>query len=151
MKRLFHVGVLVLFLTGGWGAASAAASCPRAQGHACCAAKYAARGDAPTREHAGMTMDGMADTSHCEAAAVSFGQSPGACAHCMSHSGIPGTAAVRAHAPAQSSRDLSAPAPSSLKALSAHSPSFAPPVFSRQHAPPRTSTSRHVLVGVFLI
>lgn len=151
MKRLFHVGVLVLFLTGGWGTVLAGASCPRAQGHACCVAKAAPHDNAPTHAHGRVTMDGMADTSHCEAAEDSLKQSPESCAHCMSHSSAPGTSAVIAYVPAHSSRDLSASAPASLKTLSASASSFAPPVFSRQHAPPRTSTSRHILVSVFLI
>jgi hypothetical protein len=151
MKRLFHVGVLVLFLTGGWGTVLAGAPCPRAQGHACCAAKGAPHADAPERAHGHLTMNGMARMSHCETAVNSLSQSPESCAHCMSHSGTPGTSAVPAYVPAPASRDLSAPALASLKTLPETAPSFAPTVFSRQHAPPQTSTPRHLLISVFLI
>ena len=154
MKRLYHIGVITLLLAVNWGAVLAAAPCPRAQGHACCHAKSLAHGHGMSPAHDGMAvggMEGMAALSDDGGNGEALDQPLESCAHCMSHSGFPVTAVVASGAQGQSGRELSAAPPPTLKTSAAHPSSFAPPVVSRQHAPPGASHSRHLLIGVFLI
>jgi hypothetical protein len=153
MKRLSHIGVITLLLTVNWGAVLAAASCPRAQGHACCHAKSSAHEHGMSPTHDGMATGGMgnmAALSDDDGNVEALDQPPESCRHCMSHPGVPVTAVVSS-AQGQSARELSAAPTTTLKTSAAHPSSFAPPVVSRQHAPPGASTSRHVLISVFLI
>jgi hypothetical protein len=157
MKRLFHMCVIWLLLTGSWGALTAAAFCPRAQGHACCHAKSSAREHSheAASAHDGMMMADMEDTSAASAFVGDVGaveQPPDSCPHCMGHSGLPYTEVVLANAPGPSARDMSAATPEAQESFIPLASSFAPKVISRQHAPPGTSAQhRHVLISVFLI
>jgi hypothetical protein len=154
MKRLFHIGVLALLLTGNWGSVLAAASCPRAQGHACCHAKSPAHEHEAAPAHDGMTMggsDGMSAATADVVGADTFEQPSESCAHCMGHSGAPVMAVVLATAPRQTTRDLSATAPEAQEPFARLVSSFASTVISRQHAPPGSAAPRHVLISVFLI
>lgn len=160
MKRLFYIGAIALLLNGIWGTVLAAASCPRAKGHACCRAKSSGHEKMamPAHErvemHVSMTMDGMHEVAaipQCDEAEVALVQTPESCAHCTSRSGDSSRAAVVPYAPAQTARDLSAATPATLKRLVSPVSSIPLPVASRQHSPPRSSTSRHILISVFLI
>jgi hypothetical protein len=160
MKRLFHIGVIALLMLGNWGTALAAFSCARAQGHACCMRKSAAHEATAAPAHDAMMMDGMMDDMAVSSDVVAVSpevdvaaldQAQGICAHCMAHSGAQGAAAAVPHVPARSSRELSATAPRTLKTLAALASSFAPRLFSRERAAPLSSTSRHVLISLFLI
>jgi hypothetical protein len=97
------------------------------------------------------SMDGMAVSPDVDVEGAALDQAQGSCAHCMGHSGIKGEAVLVTCASAQSSRELSASAPATSKMPTALASPFASRPHSRQHAPPRTSTSRHVLISVFLI
>jgi hypothetical protein len=156
MKRLFHICVILLLLTGGWGAVLTAAFCPRAQGHACCPAKSSVQEHehGTAAAHDGMM---MADTGDSYAVSASEGDGRAvvepshSCPHCMGHSGVPVTEVFLANAPGQSARDMSTAAPEAQETFAPPASSFTPTVISRQHAPPKASSRRHVLISVFMI
>jgi hypothetical protein len=169
MKRLFHIGVITLLLAGSWGTALAASCfCPRAQDHACCRAEYSAHehGTAPahdgmemsrdemTMTDDGMTMTDMKGTSPASVFEGNVGaveQPAEPCPHCMGHSGVPVRVIILADSPGQSARGLCTATPEAHEPFVPLASSYAPPVISRQHAPPTALAPRHVLIGVFLI
>lgn len=70
---------------------------------------------------------------------------------CASRPEVPPIPAVASRGAEQSKQDLGAILKPALKAITPLTTSFAPPVTSRQHAPPGAATARHVLISVFLI
>jgi hypothetical protein len=74
-----------------------------------------------------------------------------ACRHCMSHSGAPNAPISSVTVPDQSKKDFgSIPLPVS-RFLVRPSITLAQIGLPREHAPPGTSTPRHILINVFLI
>jgi hypothetical protein len=156
MRRVTSfIGITLLaLLASGWGNALAAALCPKMQVASCCLTKTT-HDSAPSHEAMamdGMTMDSMAMMPAAEAEANSAGQPAASCAHCLSSPDLPFKSVVTVNSVRESERNLSAPiAAPVLRSLAEFSSSFAPPISSRQHAPPGSSTSLHVLINVFLI
>lgn len=75
----------------------------------------------------------------------------GPCPHCFSKSEYPTSTVVAVKGVERSKRDLGVILQQAVKALAPQTSSFAPPVSSRQHAPPGVSIPRHVLISIFLI
>ena len=146
---------LLALLVSGWGNVLAAALCPKMQVASCCLMKTTHDSSAPSHEAMamdGMAMDSMAMMPAAEVEANSMGQPAASCAHCLSSPDLPFKSVVTVNSVRESERNLSAAvAASVLRSLAAFSSSFAPPISSRQHAPPGSSTSLHVLINVFLI
>src|SRR5207248_3812591 len=145
---------LLALLVSGWGNVLAATLCPKMQVASCCLTKTTH--DSASQHEAmamdGMSMDGMAMMPAAEVEANSMGQPAASCAHCLSSPDLPFKSVVTVNSVRESERNLSAPiAASVLRSLAAFSSSFAPPISSRQHAPPGSSTSLHVFISVFLI
>jgi hypothetical protein len=140
---------LLALLLSGWGNVLAAALCSKMQVASCCLIKTT-HDSAPS--HEAMAMDSMAMMPAADGEANSMSQPAASCAHCLSSPDLPFKSVVTVNSVRESERNLSAPvAAPVLRSLAAFSSSFAPPVSSRQHAPPGSSTSRHVLINVFLI
>lgn len=147
MKRLPPVAIGLLLFVSGWGQTLAAAFCTHAQGgHACCRANRSSH----KHEH----------TSRHEAAPPSFDTNTGGviasldqpaeqCGHCMSHPRLPAVPTAGAASQSNSVEGLAAPPVAAF--ADAATPIFTTAIISRQHAPPRVSSSRHVLLSVFRI
>jgi hypothetical protein len=151
-QRLLSTGILLLALFASvWGSVFAAAFCPHVKlGHACCRTR---RGhDQSAHAMAGEMQ--MGDTQMLPAAdpvnegdAISQPVEP--CEHCMGRSQAPAVSFALVEINRTHHRADAPPAASSQLALS--STSFTAHVTSRQHAPPGTSTTRHVLINIFRI
>ena len=151
MRRVTSfIGITLLaLLVSGWGNVLAAALCPKMQVASCCLMKTT---HDSASQHEAMAMDGMAMMPAAEVEANSIGQPAASCAHCLSSPDLPFKSVGTVNSVRESERNLSAAvAASVLRSLAAFSSSFAPPISSRQHAPPGSSTSLHVLINVFLI
>ena len=150
MKRLLLICVISLLFVSGWGHVLAAAFCPNMQDMPACHMQ-AEKVSTPSPEgHEGMEMGDMQmppDSTEGKAGAL---ESPLASC-CASRPEVPPAPIVTSRGAEQSKQDLGAILKPALKAIAPLASSFAPPVTSRQHAPPGTATARHVLISVFLI
>lgn len=157
MKRfLLIAGILLLFVSG-WTHVLAASLCSHTQGaHACCLTKKA--GHEEVSSHHEMAMQGMEgmEIPSQEAApasdesALSLGKPVEECAHCLGHSQsqtVP-VASITSGQSGQGDRTLATPLTRLLTPLTS---AFVSPITSRQHAPPGTTASRHVLINIFRI
>lgn len=156
MRRITSfIGIILLaLLASGWSNVLATALCPNMQVASCCLMKMKHKS---ASSHEAMAMDGMEMDSAEMMTAVdveanSISQSTPACALCLNRSELPIKSVVMVNLVRDSRRDLSAAPDAAVPgSLAPFSSLFALPVTSRQHAPPVTSTSRHVLINVFLI
>ena len=150
MKRLLLICVISLLCVSGWGHVLAAAFCPNMQDMPGCAMQSAST-STPTHEgHEGMEMGDMQNRSSApEDNLGALERRLASC--CASRPEAPPAPVVASRAAQQSKEDFGAILKPALKAIAALAPSFAPPVTSRQHAPPGATTPRHVLISVYLI
>jgi hypothetical protein len=158
MRRFLLTASVLLLFVSGWSQVLAASLCSHTQGaHSCCVKKNAGHGEASA--HQGMAMDGMesmempseesAPAAGNEIAA-SFGKHLEECAHCLGHSQSQ-TVPFAFITSDQSRRGDETLAPPATVVVTSLGSAFATPVTSRQHAPPGTTKSRHVLISLFRI
>jgi hypothetical protein len=151
MKRLLLICVISLLFVSGWGHVLAAAFCPNMQDMPGCAMQKArTTSTSPHEGHEGMEMGDMQMPPSAAEDKVGALERP-LVSCCVSRPEVPPAPAVASRAVEQSKQDLGAILKPALKAIEALASSFAPPVLSRQHDPPGSTTSRHVLISVFLI
>lgn len=152
MKRLLLICVISLLFVSGWSHVLAAALCPNMRVASTCPMQ---KGNHPASSHEAMEMGemgGMQMTQVVEEGEVTAVDPPmGSCPHCFSKSEYPTSVVVAIKGVGQPKRDLGVILRQTLKAITPLISSFAPPVSSRQHAPPQATTARHVLISVFLI
>jgi hypothetical protein len=165
MKQPFLIALALLLGMSSLGHVSAAAICPHMRGHECCLVKTVRHQHDSGCTHEAMAMDGMVmddmatvdisttsspNVSNNEVLANKFEQLVESCAHCLGHSGL-FNAPVSFVSVADQSKKIvwvALPVPAFLV------PSPMTPAQSglpRQHAPPGTSASRHILISVLLI
>lgn len=150
MKRLLLICVISLLFVSGWGHVLAAAFCPKMQDMPGCTMQKESAATSNGEGHEGMEMGDMqAASSNMESQANALERLFVSC--CASRPEIPPAPVVASRGAEQSKQDLGAALQQTLKAIAPQTPSFATPITSRQHAPPGASTSRHVLISVFLI
>lgn len=148
MKRLLLICVISLLFVSGWGHVLAAAFCPHMQDMPGCPMQ--AGSTTSTSSHEGMEMNDMQMTpTITESEARATAQPLFSC--CTSRPEVPPSPVMASRGAEQPKQDLGATFQQARKALAPQTASFAPPVSSRQHAPPGASTPRHVLINVFLI
>jgi hypothetical protein len=153
MKRLLLISVISLLFVSGWSHVLASAFCSKMQAKATCPMQMK---DHSPSSHEAMAMGEMGDMQMSETT-VADGEvgalSPplGSCPHCFSKSEHPTSTAITAKGVEQSEQDLGAVLQQTLNDVAPQTSSFAPPVTSRQHAPPGAATARHVLINVYLI
>lgn len=165
MRQPFLIALALLIGMSSLGHVFAAAFCPRMRGHECCLAKTASHQRVSGCTHEAMAMDEMVmddmatvdkstlsfpTASENEVLANEFGQPVESCAHCLSHSGLSNAPASFVNVPDQSNKTVSLALP--VPAFLVPPPmTLAQSGLPRQHAPPGTSASRHLLISVFLI
>jgi hypothetical protein len=157
MRRLPIFVLICLLFASGWSPVLAAAFCPRAEGHDCCAAESAGvRHDMPAH-HQGADMDGMeamrpahAHGGHAGWAAALDRQIKD-CAHCVAHSGGTNVPAVTFSVPGNSGKDAASAPPQVQRFFFPASLSQNRLISSRPHGPPVEKSPRHLLINVFLI
>lgn len=165
MRRPFLIALALLLGMSSLGHAFAAAFCPHMRGHECCLVKTASHQHVSGCPHEAMAMDGMVmddvatvdistqsspNVSDNEVLANEFEPLVEPCAHCLGHSGLFNAPISFVNVPHQSNKTVSVALPV---------PAFLVPCpmtpaqsgLPRQHAPPGTSASRHLLISVFLI
>jgi hypothetical protein len=177
MKRFFSTSLALLLVMGSLGHAFAAAFCPGSLARECCAAKTSNQKHDSSSCHHDMTaqakpMDDMSmDDMAMQATSVEtpnlspqpivdarvpadmpankLEQPDQFCAHCWSHSGGSNAPASFVTVQDESRKAVdSAPLPvSSFRSLTPARQNGSP----REHAPPRTSVPRRILISVFLI
>ena len=153
MKRLLLIAVISVLFMSGWSHVVAAALCPNMQVKTSCPMQMM---DHSTSSHDAMEIGEMVDMAMPDTT-VSGGEANavdppmGSCPHCFSQSEHPTSTVVAVKAVDQSKRDLRVILHQSLTPIASQASSFARPVLSRQHAPPRAPTARHILINVFLI
>jgi hypothetical protein len=160
MRRFLLTASVLLLFVSGWSQVLAASLCSHTPGaHACCRTKDAGHEHGQASSHHEMAMDGMEGMempaeevapADNKSNAISVGQPVADCAHCLGHSQTQ-TVPVASITSDQSGRGNEPLAPPVTGLLSPLASAFAPPITSRQHAPPGTVTSRHVLISVFRI
>jgi hypothetical protein len=153
MKRLLLISIISLLFVSGWSHVLAAAFCPQMQVKASCPMQMR---DHSTSSHEARVMGEMGDmqmpeTTVSEGEVNAVDPPLGSCPHCFTKSNYPTSTVVTAKAVERSKRDLGVILQQTLKAIAPPSSTFAPPVSSRQHAPPQGTTARHVFISVFLI
>src|SRR5436853_4491618 len=152
MKRLLLISVISLLFVSGWSRVLAAAICPKTQAMTACPMQI---GDKPTSSHEAMEMDEMGDMQMpptiTDGEANALSQPMGLCPHCFSQPNQQNSTVVASKGVDQSRKDFGSALQQAIKVITPQTSSFAPPVASRQHAPPGASTARHVLISVFLI
>jgi hypothetical protein len=150
MKRLLLICVISLLFVSGWSYVLASAFCPDMQDMPNCHMQTGNAFTSPHKGHEGMEMGDMQMASvTTESKAHKLERPLVSC--CASRPQIPPAPIVARRGAEQSKQDLGALLKPALKAITQPTSSFAPPVTSRQHAPPGDSTPRHVLISVFLI
>ena len=150
MKRLLLICVSSLLFVSGWSHVLASALCPDMQDMPDCHMQAETVSTSRHEGHGGMEMGDMQmKPTAIEGKAGALARPLVSC--CASRPEIPPAPAVASRGAEQSKQDLGAILKPALKAIEPLAPSFAPPVTSRQHAPPGDSTQRHVLISVFLI
>jgi hypothetical protein len=153
MKRLLLISIISLLFVSGWSHVLAAALCPQMQVKASCPMQM---DDHSPSSREAMQMGEMGDMQMSETT-VSDGQvnavNPplGSCPHCFSKSEYPTSTVIAVKGVERSGRELGIILQQTTKAFAPLTSSFAPPISSRQHAPPEATTARHVLISVFLI
>jgi hypothetical protein len=147
MKRLLLICVISLLFVSGWSHVLASAFCSNMKDMPGCAMQM---GNTSTSGHEGMEMGDMQMPPTAAGDKVGSLEQPLASC-CASRPEIPPAPIVASRGAEQSKQDLGAILKPALKAITQPTSSFAPPVSSRQHAPPGASTPRHVLISVFLI
>ena len=148
MKRLLLICVISLLFVSGWSHVLAATFCPNMQDMPGCAMQT---GHTSTSSHEGMEMYDMQMTPTIAESEVNAMQQPQMFSCCTSRPELPSSPVIASRGAEQSKQDLGAILQQAIKALAPQTISFAPPISSRQHAPPGASTPRHVLISVFLI
>ena len=150
MKRLFLICVISLLFVSGWSHVLAAAICPNMQDMPSC---HMQTGNASTslhEGHKGMEMGDKQMTRPVVASEVNSLERPLASC-CASRPALPPSSLIVSKGAEQPKKELGVALQKTPKAIAPPTLSFAPPITSRQHAPPGVSTQRHVLIGVFLI
>jgi hypothetical protein len=153
MKRLLLISIISLLFVSGWSHVLAAALCPKTQAMAACPMQA---GDKTTSSHETMGMAEMGDMQQMPAT-IAEGESNvveqpmGSCPHCFKQPEQQNSPVVVSKGAEQSKRNLSVILQQAVQVITPQSTSFAPPISSRQHAPPQPTTARHVLISVFLI
>jgi hypothetical protein len=159
MRRFLLTASVLLLFVSGWSQVLAASLCSHTPGaHACCRTKGAGHEHGQASSHQGMVMDGIESMEMpfedaapaTNESAISFGQPIADCAHCLGHS-QPQTVPVASITSDQSGRVKEPLSPPVAVAPVPLASAFAPPVTTRQHAPPGALTARHVLISVFRI
>jgi hypothetical protein len=150
MKRLLLICVISLLFVSGWNHVLAAAFCPNMQDMPGCHMQKAPASASQHEGHEGMEMGDMQMPPNATESNVGALERPLASC-CASRPEVPPAPAIASRGAEQSRQDLGAIPKPALKAITQPTPSFAPPITSRQHAPPGTATARHVLISVFLI
>ena len=147
MKRILLIGVISLLFVSGWSHVLAAAFCPNMKEMPGCPMQ---KESPSTTEHAGMEMGGMEVPSSPTSEVVgALERLPLSC--CANRPYAPPAPTVASKGAEQSKRNPLAILKPALKVIARLATSFAPPVISRQHAPPGASTPRHVLISLYLI
>ena len=150
MKRLLLISVISLLFVTGWGHVLAASFCPNMQDMPNCHMQTGNVSISPHKGHEGMEMgDKQTRQSAPQSKAGALERPLVSC--CASRPEVPPAPVIPSRGAQQSKQDLGAILKPALKAITRPASSFAPPVTSRQHAPPGDSTPRHVLISVFLI
>ena len=175
MKQPFLVALALLLGMSSLGHVFAAAFCPHMRGHECCLVKTVSHQHVSGCTHEAMAMDGMVmddvamdnmkmddmatvdistpsspNVSDNEVLANKFEQLVESCAHCLGHSGLSNAPVSFVSVPDQSKKTVSVALP--VPAFLVPSPMTpAQSGLPRQHAPPGTRASRHILISVFLI
>ncbi|HEX7316486.1 MAG TPA: hypothetical protein VF297_21465 [Pyrinomonadaceae bacterium] len=157
MRRLSIFGLICLLFASGWSPVLAAAFCPRARGHDCCATTAAGEEHKQAAHHHGMEMGGaeMPSPEHArdghDGTAAAIDRKVEDCAHCAAHSGVPTAPAVTFGAPDSSGKEAASAPPQVHRFFIPASLATNLLVSSRPHGPPGVTTPRHVLINVFLI
>lgn len=147
MTRLLLICVISLLFVSGWGHVLASAFCPNMRDMSGCGMQA---GKASASSPEGIEMGDMQTAaSATESKADRLEQPLASC--CASRSQVPPVPVFASRGAEQSKQDLGAALRNAPKVIMPPAPSFAPPVRSRQHAPPIDSTQRHILISVFLI
>ena len=165
IRQPFLIALALLLGMSSLGHVFAAAFCPHMRGHECCLVKTVSHQHVSGCTHEAMAMDGMKmddmatvdvsaltfpTVSDSEVLANRFERPVESCAHCLGHSGLPNAPVSFVSVPDQSKKIVSVALP--VPAFLVPSPiTPAQSGLPRQHAPPGTSASRHILIGVFLI
>jgi hypothetical protein len=147
MKRLFLICVISLLFVSGWSHVLAAAFCPNMQDMPAC---HMQAESVSTSSHEGMEMGDMKNRQSATESKTGALESPLASC-CASRPEVPPAPVASSRGAEQSRQDLGALLKPALKAITQPTSSFAPPITSRQHAPPGAAIARHVLISVFLI
>jgi hypothetical protein len=162
MRRLLIITVISLLLVSGWSHVLAAALCPQMQVKASCPMQMMEHSPssheamAKGAKGANGAMGEMGDMPVSETAVstaeVNALDPPmGSCPHCFSKSEYPTSNIPAVKGVNQGKRNLRVILQQALARIAFQTRSFAAPILSRQHAPPRAPTARHVLISVFLI
>ena len=150
MKRLLLICAISLLFVSGWSHVLAAAFCPKMQEMPDCHMQKAPTSASQHEGHEGMEMGDMQmSPSALEDKVNSLERSVASC--CANRSALPPSSVIVSRGAEQPRKELGAVLQTALKVIAPPTPSFAPPVASRQHAPPVDSTPLHLLLSVFLI
>jgi hypothetical protein len=148
MKRLLLISVISLLFVSGWSHVLAAAFCPNMQDMPGC---HLQTESASTSSHEGHKEIGDKQmTPSAVASEVNSLERP-MTSCCASQPALPPSSIIVSKGAEQPKKELGVVLQKTLKVIAPPTPSFAPPITSRQHAPPGISTQRHVLISVFLI
>ena len=145
MKRLLLICVISLLFVSGWSHVLAATFCPDMQDMPNCHMQTENASTSEHQGHEGMEMGDQQMTSE----ANSLERPMASC--CASRPALPPSSVTVSKGAEQPKKELGVVLQKTLKAIEPPTPSFAPPVTSRQHAPPTDLTPRHVLISVYLI
>ena len=156
MKRLLLISVISLLLVSGWSHVLAAALCPQMQVKASCPMQMMDHSSSSHETLATGAMGAMVEMPMTETrvstAEVNALDPPmGSCPHCFSKSEYPTRTGVAVKGVDQGKRNLRVIHQQALAPIAFQTRMHAAPILSRQHAPPRAPTARHVLISVFLI
>lgn len=149
MKRLLLICVSALLFVSGWSHVLAAVFCPNMQDMPGCAMKTERAAHASG--HAEMETGDM-QMPHGDVkdeAGGALDRPLVSC--CASRPDVPPAPIITSRGAERSKQDLGTVLNPASKAIAPPIPAFAPPITSRQHAPPGISTQRHVLISVYLI
>jgi hypothetical protein len=150
MKRLLLICVIFLLSVSGWGHVLAVAFCHDMQDMAGCSMRVGMTSTPSHSSHEGMEMGDMQmPPAIAESEVKAIAQPMASC--CTSRPDVPPAPVIASRGAEQSKQDTGAILQQARQINAPQTISFAPPISSRQHAPPGASTPRHVLIGVFLI
>jgi hypothetical protein len=150
MKRLLLICVISLLFVSGWSHVLAAAFCPNMQDMPSCHMQTGSASTSSHEGHEGMEMGDKQMTPPVVASEANSLDRPMASC-CASRPALPPSSIVVSKGAEQPKKELGIVPQETPKAIGPPTPSFAPPVTSRQHAPPTDLTPRHVLISVYLI